>query len=309
MTSIFGNTGAGKSLVARSRHAALTVALLASALATAAPALADCNALVVEAGNGWVNPYTGTARVFEVDFNGDVTNVIPPQITADPMTNAFAGLDLWDNQTQVNPTTVTYDQSANLTRVVFSSQGVLPNPVPANWGSYAPDYNGSYHFGENLGWACDGATSLVPAAEYWIYPDGTTQDVPFLEGSWAGSFPKKATKPLWAAVYVEAADHSTGGWQLIGYAPPKNGKPVKIKLTNGSKAPIKIGLAGYELGLSPPRDAECLKSPQCAANQTALEQLNEVAMPVPGQPGSPFIALKVSKKAIMPGRSIVLTLK
>jgi hypothetical protein len=278
---------------------------------TAAPAMASCTVpdLGAEVGNWWVLP-VGNPSGYEVDFAGNVTGVIPAQVTVDPMTNAFAGLDAWDGLSQVNPTTVTYDATANLTRLIFSSQGQLPNPVPANWGTYAPDYYGnSYHFGENLGWQCSYPTPLTPVSKRWLYADGTSGQVPFLHASWDGSFKKGSKGSSWAAVYIEAADHSTGGWQFVNVMSPKTGRPVKINLFNGSQAPITIGLAGYILGLTPPHDGDCLKSPQCAANQAALEQLNEVAMPVPGQPNSPFTPLKVSKKAIPPGGSMILKLR
>jgi hypothetical protein len=294
---------------ASTRRVALTAALLASALTTAAPAMASCTVpnLGAEVGNWWVNP-VGNPTGFEVDYAGDVTGTIPAQITADPMTNAFAGLQLY-NGSQVNPTTVNYDAGANLTRLIFSSQGALPNPVPGTWGLYAPDYYGTtYHYGENDGYQCTTPTPLTPVSKHWLYDDGTLQEVPYLHASWDGSFAKGTKGESWAAVYFEAQDHSTGGWQLVDVI-QKPGKPVKINLTNGSQAPITIGIAGYELGLTPPNDPDCVKSPQCAANQAALEKLNEVGMPVPGQPNSPFTALKVSKKPIAPGKTITLTLR
>lgn len=77
-------------------------------------------------------PPSGTPIGFEVDFAGDQSAVIPPQVTGDIVTNAFFALSTLPGEPAANPTTVTYDPVAMVTRVNFSG-GALPDPVPGNW--------------------------------------------------------------------------------------------------------------------------------------------------------------------------------
>ncbi len=307
MHSFFGT--AGKSFVASSRHAALTAALVASAVALAAPAHATCNGCGgPELWNGWFPPVPN-ATAFELDFVGDQTGVIPPQVANDPTTNAFASLG-------ASTITVTYDAMANLTRVTYSGQ-VLPDPVSATWGgpNHQCNGNGTYHFGLNGGWQAQNQNAnrfnripmSSPVAAYWISNQGTSP-VQSLMASWVGKFSKKKGL-LWAAVYTEATDCLTGGWQMVAYSPAAQGKAVKIELTNGGPKPITLGATGYIAGISPPNDPDCQKSPQCLANQEVLEQLNDQYFPIPGASGSKFTPVKVPRKAIQPGQSFVFEAK
>jgi len=309
MNSFFGL--AGKSLVASSRHAALTAALLASALALAAPAHAECNGCGGgELWNGWFPPVPN-ATGFELDFAGDQTGVIPQQIQGDTTTNAFAVLG-------ASTLKVGYDSSANLTRVNYSGL-TLADPVPSGWAgpnhSCVKDGPGTYHFGLNGGWQAQNQNAnqfsrlpmSSPVAAYWITSLGTSP-MQSLMASWVGKFSQKKGL-LWAAVYTQATDCLTGGWQMVGYSPPALGQAVKIRLTNGGPAPITIGTTGYILGLAPPNDPECQKSPQCPANQAALDQLNDEYFPIPGAPGSQFISVKTPRKLIQPGESFVFEAK
>jgi hypothetical protein len=308
MHSFFGL--AGKSLVASSRHAALIAALLASALALAAPAHAQqCNGCGPELGNGWYSPVPN-ATGFEFDFAGDQTGVIPQQVQGDTTTNAFAVLG-------ASTITVTYDIPAQLTRVIFSGLA-LPDPVPNGW--KGPDHAcvvggpGTYHFGLNGGWQAANQNAgyfsrlpmSSPVAAYWITNQGPSS-VQTLTASWVGKFSKKNAL-RWAAVYTQTTE-CAGMWQMVAYSPPAGGKALEIKLTNGGTAPITIGTTGYELGFSPPNDPACRKSPQCPANQAVLDSLNDEGFPIPGAPGSKFIPVKTPKKVIQPGQSFTFEAK
>lgn len=254
---------------------------------------------VAELWNHFIDP-SGLATGLEVDFQGDQTTVIPAQITNNVIINPFAALQQW-NGTPVNPTTVTYDPVADITRVVFSGNGPLPKAVPANWPG-ATRCN-TYHAGINAGAGASTPNLFSPPpTEHWIYANTTTRPVSTLTVSWNGTF-KSKTPVLWAAVFVQAPSCAVGGWQMVRYAPDSQGRAVKLSVTNGSEKALRIGIIGYELGLSPPGDAECLASRQCAANQAALDSLNDEGFPPPGQEGSPFTAVKAPHDSLPPGKS------
>jgi len=286
-----------KALVLRSLATALLCAGLAAPIHANAAAIGGGSS---ELWNGWQPPYATGATAFEVDFTGNQTATIPAQITNDPMINPFYALFLY-NGSPVNPTTITYDAAANLTRVVFSG-GALPNPVPAGWaGPYHEECGApTYHFGLNGG----SPGSQTPVSMHWIH-SGISTPVSVLMGTWAGTFRKNDTA-LYAALYTETAQCSAGGWQLIPYA-ERDGVAVKINLTNAGPAAVTVGTTGYETGIATPADAQCLKTPACQANQIALDQLNDEHYPMPGEPGSPLTALTVDK-TLQPGESVVLKL-
>jgi hypothetical protein len=300
-----------KAFVMRSLPAALLCAGLASppAHATVAAAQVCCGG---ELWNGWEVP-NGNPTAFEIDFTGDQTATIPAQVNT-AMINPFYALFLY-NGTPYNPTTVTYDASANLTRIVFSG-GPLPNPVPSpGWPGPSMVKCGvaTYHFGINGGYpvanasaSTRSATMITPVSMHWIYPT-TTFGLPVLMANWAGTFKKKDVS-TWAAIYTETTPcGGVGGWQLVPYA-AQAGTAVKINLTNGGQDAITVGTTGYILGIPTPTDADCKRTPACQANQTALDNLNDESFPIPGEPGSPFTPVKVNK-TLQPGESITLKLQ
>jgi len=248
-------------------------------------------------------PPNGNPVGFEVDFSGDLTSTIPAQVTQDMGTNPFYALSLLPGEPAANPTTVTYDSGAMITRVLFSG-GALPSTLPGNW-PIAP-YNGTFHFGINGGSSVPSIAPLLPiqsASQHWIYSGGTLQ-LPVLTVAWDGIFKKKTLDDqLWAAVFTETKDLSAGSWQFAPYLPNKHGGPIKFLITNGGTTPVVIGNTGYELGFVPPRNKECRKSPQCKANQKALDSLNDQSFPAPGENGSTFISVKTPKGALAPGES------
>lgn len=267
-------------------------------------ALAAQAGVVPELWNHFIDP-SGLATGLEVDFQGDQTAVIPAQITNNIIINPFAALQQW-NGTPVNPTTVTYDPVADITRVVFSGNGPLPSSVPADWPG--PTRCNTYHAGLNVGAPVSPLNPFSPApTEHWIYAN-TTRPVPTLTVSWDGTIKGKTTVK-WAAVFVQAKSCAVGGWQLVRYAPNPQGRAVKFSVTNGGEKALRVGVIGFELGLSPPDDAECLETRQCAANQAALDSLNDEGFPPPGQEGSPFTAVKPPHAPLQPGDSFTFRAK
>jgi hypothetical protein len=258
-----------------------------------------------EIANCWIAP-VGNPTGFEFDYQGDATPTIPAQITADYQVNPFYGQHVATPSFNYNPTTVAFDSVANLTRVIMSGDA-LPNPrTTGPTGNPNPDQNGgSYHTGLNGGWQNASPTTLV--SREWLYPTSSFL-VPAPQVSWNGVFNGKPKKLFWAVIYVGAGEGTSGCWSAVAYQATGNGATA-FAITNNTAEPITIDAIGYELAVAGPQGAKCRKSPQCPANQDALDKLNGEFYPIPGDAGSTFTPVKGPKKPLQPRESFVFKAK
>jgi hypothetical protein len=271
--------------------------LFASAVLVAMSGSARSEDIPPEITNCWMVP-VGNPTGVEFDYQGDKTSVIPPQVTADPQVNPWYGQHQATPSFNYNPVTVAFDSGANLTRVILSGD---PLPNPRSTLNTNPDQDDSYHPGMNSGWQVVTPGPLV--SREWLYPASSSQ-LPAPQVSWNGVYHGKPKKLLQAVIYVGAGNGTSACWSAEAYQPPGNGA-TEFKIANNTDAPIIIDVVGYLLGLAGPQGAECRKSPQCTANQKALDKLNGEFYPVPGDAGSPFTRVKAPKTPLQPGESFV----
>jgi hypothetical protein len=300
----------------------------ALALATAAHATGIGNGVgqgADEMLNGFDNP-DGSATAFEIDFCGDVTGLIPSQSLAGAGLNPF----VWANQVlghAVNPTTVTYDPVANVTRFVQSGDP-LPWPIPTNYSVWHLDGNGNptWHTGIVMGSVVpanpnagvrppahagaaavcnpDGPTFQV-VSRHWVYDQGLTLELDAVTVSWNGVVRKKSTSIAWLLSYIQTLDPATGlfhagEWRLTPY---DTLRPKPFTITNHGTLPLLIDTIGIIPGVPLPTDPACHKSSACDANVKMLETLNSDGYPPPGDPGSRFKPVPPPKAELQPGES------
>ena len=183
----------------------------------------------------------------------------------------------------------------------------LPTVPPSGFPGPVYVVNGvrTYHTGMNQGWNYAAPPTLV--SRHWIY-DHDTLELAALGISWDGVFKKRGNPLQWAVIYAETKKRGTGAWHLVAYQAGKKGRPIKFKISNNGTLPAALGIMGYQLGLSGPSDPNCLKTPKCDGNQSALDKLNDEFFPVPGEDGSTFVPVK-TRKTLEPGESFVLRAK
>lgn len=311
MQTFFGLSDARTSLMASSRRAVLTAAFLASAtiLVLASPARA------IEDGPfdlymHFAPPCQGAAAI-EIDYPGDTIGVIPPPVNGDPNTNPFVVLQSY-NGSPYNQITVTYDIALNQTEYVLSG-GVLPDPVPVNWPG--PVYvdpntgNAEYQFGLEIDPPTEYGTA--PISKEWLLSNGQPcAPIQMANPGWAGKT-EKAESFLWAAIFSQTKDTTIGTWSLVAYQPSKDGSPVKLSLTNGTDAPISLGVTGYILNIAyPDIKKKCLADPLgCGGLEKDLDMLNATNFPPPGQAGSPFTEVTPPNKPLEPGQHFIFSAK
>ena len=245
--------------------------------------------------NGWDVP-TGNASSYELDFQGDVTNIIPQQVSDYTLINPWAAMPLIDGSYVLNPTQVFFDPGANLTRVVLS--GNLPLPVTVPPSLPAPHYvtNGhdSYHTGMDQGWTYNAAVQLV--SRHWNYDDNTQVELDSPHVTWTGQATRKTKALNWLVSYVRTVDSKkhpqSGAWSATAYDPAST-KPFIIK--NDTDRPMRLDSLGYIAGIPAPTNPECQANPSCDENLHMLGSLSAESFPPPGDPGSQFIVLKAPK--------------
>jgi hypothetical protein len=255
--------------------------------------------------NCWIDP-VGNPTGFELDYQGNVTTTIPSQVTTDYVVNPWYGQHLATPASNYNPTTVAFDMGANLTRVILSGDP-LPNPrtLPPMGNPNSAHNMTSYHTGTNVGWGVVSAVTLV--SREWLYPTSSLQ-VQSPQVSWNGVFNGKPKKLFWAVIYVGTGEGTAGCWSAAAYQPSRTGAAAFV-VANNTAAAITIDAIGYQLGIEGPQGAKCRQSPQCPANQKALDMLNDEFYPIPGVDGSQFITVKGPKKPLQPGQSFVFKAK
>ena len=271
--------------------------LFASAVLVAMSGSARSQDIPPEITNCWMVP-VGNPTVVEFDYQGDKTSVIPPQVTADPQVNPWFGQHQADSNFVYNPVTVHFDSMANLTRVILSGD---PLPNPRSTLNTNPDQDGSYHPGLNSGWQVVTPGPLV--SREWLY-SATNLPVPAPQVSWNGVYNGKPKKLVEAVIYVGVGDGTSGCWSAEAYQPARSGT-AEFVVANNTDAAITIDAIGYQLGIEGPQGRKCRKSPQCPANQEALDKLNGQFYPIPGDAGSQFTRVKGPKKPLQPGERFV----
>jgi len=282
---------------------------LAAVLACATPALADKNGTGNgcnwELYNGYVLP-VGNPTGFEYIFPGDVTGQLP-----NPLGTGSAGTNAFYANTQINNLATVNSNTANLNNngdtVYVMSGSALDNPVPGDWPVTPIHYVGTtptYHFGV----ATQGcATWTVPLDQYWLYPDGSSVEVPIPVVQWKGAYAKNDL--LNTAVIYTSTQAGAGGWWGVTYAVSKSGT-AKFTITNNTDVPISLGTTGYTLkGPTPPNSIGCQSPQACPGLQAAVDSLNEGVYPAPGEAGSPFTPVKTPKQALQPGQSFTFEAK
>jgi hypothetical protein len=247
-----------------------------------------------ELDNCWYLP-VGNPTGFEFDYSGNATGTIPAQIANDSFVNPFFGQSQIDPNFHYNQTTVAYDSSALLTRVILSGDA-LPNGRSAS--NPNPNHAGAYHMGLNGGWV---NTQPTLASVEWLYPTSSLV-MPSLQVSWAGAFNGKRKNLFWAAVYVQTKEGPSGCWHFTPYLTGHD-ETNAYTVANRGAAPTTIEAIGYELKFSGPDDPKCRKSPQCPGNEEALDELNDSVFPTPDEQGTKFITVKPPKKPLEPGES------
>jgi hypothetical protein len=303
MQTLSGQNVARKSPIASCRHAAVTMAFLASAmpLVFAGPAhaiqhgpyemdmryLAPCSS----------PPDTGV----EFDFTGNELAYVSAPVTDDPYTNPFYALYL-NGGPLPNPTTVNY--VSGQTEYIASSTQALPNP-PINWYTqdlYVDPNTGAISY--IVGITVERAPSEISVAPTSVHWNPECSHSPVWGNSYVGAFDE--SKPIfWAAIFTQSKDQSTGDWSFTPYQVSKSGT-VKLSIINNSDEPVSIGLVEVQLGFDYPTvSKKCRKDPLgCGGLEKYMDMLNPTNFPISGS-GSHFTVEKSPSGPIPSGKSYV----
>jgi hypothetical protein len=282
------------------RRLCIGLALACAASAYVIPASANPHDLFNEFDLPVLDPMTNTYGPdgIEIDFQGNVCPNIPAQYVQVAGINPFYALELYEQS--IGGPVVTSTFNCTFDGTVTHAQwmgGTMPVPLPAT-GWPVPlhtDSNGNLYLHSGLDRGAASLTGIVPIYKKWIWTQtNPTQTMIIPVTAALAERLGEQKKAQYAALFIATggtapdATAPTGTWYLLSYQ-----GAAEFTLSNNGPDPITFpaGTSGIVTGITPPTQEQCDETPDCY--ETLLETLNDQGYPEPGQPGSPFITLKL----------------
>ena len=212
--------------------------------------------------------------------------------------NPFFGQNQINSNFHYNQTTVAYDNSAQLTRVILSGDA-LPNPRSAS--NANPNHAGAYHMGLNGGWVNTQPTLASVGSQ--ALSDILARHA-FAAGVVGRRVQRKTQEPLLDGGLCPNERGPIGALAIsrpIARAMTRR-MPTPSPIVEPHRPPSKrSAMSSNFLG---PGDTQMPQvPPQCPGNEEALDELNDSVFPTPDEQGTKFITVKPPKKPLEPGES------